>query len=275
MTFELILISFCVGVFSSMIGALPTFITLGFIVLAGSTGGFLNGANDFQIINQVAFGVLAPNISFASADAATMYATKKGFIKNFDMTIPLIKFQNTGILLVGGIFGVLGLLLNFLFLNILNLTTDTMALSVVFSGIIARLLFSTKGLSPSLKNRNKIFPRNNDLKLSILLSLSIGSISSYCAIKTGDIYLFWALSAVTLIFKQMGHGGYPFHHIGIISALAGVTTNNLYIGMIFGIFAGLISDTFDNIFNKEADSHIDPQATSIAILTTVILLFLN
>ncbi len=274
MSIELILAAFAAGVFSAMIGALPVFILTGFAVLVGLAGGTLGGTESFSMVGDVGFGIfLGPDITFGAGVAAAIYAKKKGFLETGDITVPLVKFNNVGILLVGGLFGVLAYLLRYLFGNVLELPTDNIALTVVVSAIIARLLFSDKGLIPTLKTGNKgYFPKGDSLKVSLLLSLSIGALSAYYAATTGDVLLTWALSAIGLIFVQMGSGGYAFHHIGIVSALAAAATGNMYIGALFGMLAGITADTLGALFNKDGDSHIDPPAIAITIFTTVVLL---
>lgn len=273
----MILAAFGAGVFAAMIGALPVFIMTGIMVVAGLSGGMLNGAEGWGLTGTVGFGIfLGPHITFGGGVAAAAYAKKIGLMETGDITVPLIKFNKPSVLLVGGAFGALAFVLNYLFANVLGLKTDTIALVVVVTAMIARLCFSNKGLIPSLKTGNKkYFPTGDSLKISVIMSLSIGMASSYYAVQTGDVVLAWSLSAVGLLFVQIGQGGYAFHHIGIISALAGAATGNVYIGMLFGLFAGLLADVLGAIFNVDGDTHIDAPALSIFPLTTVVMLFLQ
>ncbi len=277
MGLDVLLAAFGAGVFAAMIGALPVFIITGIMVVAGLTGGSLNGADGWNLIGTVGFGIfLGPHITFGGAVAAANFAKKKGYMETGDITVPLVKFNDASVLLVGGIFGVLAYVLNYLFATVLQLPTDTIALVVVISGMLARLCFSTGGLIPSIKTGNtKYFPLGDKLKMTVVLSLSIGMVSSYYAVQTGDTVLAWSLSAVALLFVQVGQGGYGFHHIGIIAAIAGSTTGNVYVGMIFGLFAGILADVLGAIFNNDGDSHIDAPALAIFPLTTVIMLFLK
>ncbi len=275
MSIEILLASFGAGVLGAVLGGLPIFIMTGFIVLAGLSGGLLAGATGWGIVDTIGFGIfLGPHTTFASGVAAAVYAKKKGHLETGDITIPLIKFNDVTVLIVGGIFGVLGYIMNYAFVSI-SLPTDTIALTVVLTAMIARLAFSDKGLIPSLKTGNKNYiPKGESLKISILMGIAIGTLSAYYAINTGDVVLGWALSAVGLIFVQMGSGGMAFHHIAIVSAVAGVTSGNIYIGILFGVLSSLGADILGNIFNIDGDSHIDPPAMAIFILTTIIILFL-
>lgn len=276
MGYEMLLAAFGAGVFAAMVGALPVFIMTGFIVIAGLTGGNLAGAENWGLIGTVGFGIfLGPHTTFAAGVGAAAFAKKKGLMETGDITVPLIKFNNVSVLIMGGIFGVVGYLINYLLMEIIGVPTDTIALTVVISAMIARLAFSDKGLIPSLKTGNKqYFPKGENLKISVLLGAAIGTVSAYYAIATGDTVLAWSLSAIGLIFVQMGSGGYAFHHIGIVSAIASVATGNLFVGMIFGVLAALLADTLGAVFNVDGDTHIDPPALAIFILTTVVLLFM-
>lgn len=276
MNLDVLLAAFGAGVFAAMIGALPVFIMTGFVVIAGLSGGLLAGADGWSIIDQIGFGIfLGPHITFAGAAAAAAYAKKKGFMETGDITVPLIKFNNAGILFVGGLFGVLAYILNYLFLEVIALPTDTVALTVLTLGVIARIAFGEKGMMPNSKTKNfNYIPKGEDLKVTALLSASIGMVSAYYAVQTGDTVLAWSLSAIGLIFVQMGSGGFAFHHIGIVSATAGVASGNIYIGMLFGLLAGLLGYVITKMFNENGDTHIDPPATTIAILTVFIMLFL-
>ncbi len=273
MSIEIILAVFGAGILSAVLGALPIFIMTGFIVVAGLSGGSLAGVSGWNITDTIGFGIfLGPHITFGGGVAAAIYAKKRGHMETGDITIPLIKFNDVNVLFVGGIFGVLGYVINYL-LILAKVPTDTIALTVVLTAMIARLLFSDKGLTPSLKSGNtNYFPVGDSLKISIFIGLAVGAVSAYYAINTGDVVLGWALSAVGLIFVQMGSGGYAFHHTAIVSAIAGTTTGNIYLGILFGIVASLLADVLGALFNREADSHIDPPALSIFILTTVIIL---
>ncbi len=273
MSIEILLASFGAGVLAATIGGLPVFIMTGFIVVAGLSGGLLAGASEWGITSSIGFGIfLGPHTTFAAGVAAAIFAKKKGHLETGDITVPLIKFNDPSVLIMGGIFGVIGYVMNYAFAYI-KLPTDTIALTVVLTAIIARLLFSDKGLTPSIKLKNtKYFPTGDNLKISVLMGFAISSASAYYAINTGDVVLGWSLSAIGLIFVQMGCGGYAFHHIAIVSAIAGSTTGNIYIGILFGILSSLLADTGGALFNRDGDSHIDPPAFSIFILTSVIML---
>ena len=75
MSFELsvLLAAFAGGLFGAAIGALPTFIFVGFAVLVGIAAGL--GGSQFDVLGQIAFGpVLGPHISFEGGVAAAAFA---------------------------------------------------------------------------------------------------------------------------------------------------------------------------------------------------------
>lgn len=141
----MILGAFGGGLFGALVGGLPAFILAGIIGMAGlaaSTG-------SVDLVGNVAFGViLGPHIAFGGGGiAAAAYAHKIGKLDSGgDILTPLAKFNDVSILIVGGIFGVIAYMLNYLYASVLVIPTDTIAMTVVTTGIMARLIF--------WKNRN-------------------------------------------------------------------------------------------------------------------------
>ena len=90
-------VAFGSGVFAASIGALGAFIMCGVLVVAN--------------MPDLAFGLyFGPHVSFAAGVGAAAYAGRKGLIAGNNIAVPLIKFNDSMILLVGGLFGIGGLL---------------------------------------------------------------------------------------------------------------------------------------------------------------------
>src|SRR6056297_4064062 len=118
-TLTMVLASFGGGLFGAALGALPAFIFTGFLVLAGEALAIAGGGG--ALTGSVAFGMMfGPHIAFAGGAAATAYAAKKGRLDDgANILAPLMGIEeNWDILLVGGIFGVLGLLIEKFFAGI-------------------------------------------------------------------------------------------------------------------------------------------------------------
>jgi hypothetical protein len=273
-----ILAAFGGGAFAASIGALPAFIMTGVFSVAAMCGA---GDASNILINYFAFGpFFGPHIAFAGGVAASAYAKKKGITQNgADIASALGGLQEPSVLLVGGIFGVIGLLIKELIVANLfggtisaRLVTDGPGFTVFVSAIIARLVFG-----------GKLRTGSNTIVIGITYSLIVAGL--YLAAVNagvpvegfGGVYhvLIFGLAAVGLIFAEFGQPFFGCHHIVIIAAEATVqsyaNTQNLYLalimGVIFGTISALICDIETNLINSGSDSHIDGPATAILIMT--------
>ena len=143
-----VLAAFGGGLFAAAIGTLPSFVFTGLLVVAGAAVAAAGGGTD--MLTHVAFGpVFGPHIAFGGGAAATAYAYRRGLIESGrDISLPLMGLNRPDVLLVGGAFGSAGYLLEFLWRLIgLGPRTDTIAMTVVISAMIARLLFGRSGLA--------------------------------------------------------------------------------------------------------------------------------
>ncbi|SKC55301.1 hypothetical protein [Maledivibacter halophilus] len=283
MTLELILAAFGGGLLGAVIGALPAFIFTGFIGLVGVA--VIAAGGPEIILNDITFGALfGPHIAFAGGVAAAAYAANKKKVLDSGMNtlIPLSKYRDAGILIVGGVFGVLGLGINYLYSTILVLQTDTIAMTVVTSGIIARLVFGNTGLfgkmipaddevaAASELNRRRYFPDLKTLGLNIIIGLGLGLVVSYVVILTNIGPFGFCVSAASLMFAQMGFSIPATHHITLVAGLAAIATGNIFIGAAFAILSAILFEIAALIFNSNCDSHIDPPATAIFICAFII-----
>lgn len=165
-----------------------------------------------------------------------LFFKKKGVSKNgADIVSALAGLNEPDVLLVGGVFGVIGYLFKELVIANLfagtispRLITDAPGITVFCSAILVRLIFG--------------------------------------------------LAAFGLTFAVAGQPFFGCHHIVIIAAEAAVqsyaTTGNAYMalamGVIFGTISGLLADIAGTSINSGTDSHIDPPATAIFIMTFVV-----
>lgn len=283
MSLELILIAFGGGVLGALIGALPAFIFTGFVGLIGI--GVVCAGGPPTILNDVTFGAfLGPHIAFAGGVAAAAFAAnkKKLLDSGMDTTVPLNKFQDKSVLIVGGIFGILGHLVNYLYSTVWALPTDTVAMTVITSGIIARLVFGKTGLLGVRKSvtaemaattevKRRILPTSKTVTYDIIMALGLGIVVSYIANLTEVASIGFCVSAASLVFSQMGFSVPATHHITSIAGLAGVLSGSIYIGALFAVLAAIIFEIVALNFNSNADTHIDPPAASIFICAFIIM----
>ncbi|MCR4397745.1 MAG: hypothetical protein NUV93_02165 [Firmicutes bacterium] len=269
---SVILAVFGGGVFGAAIGALPAFIFTGVMVLVGVAVSVAAGKP--VVLDAVAFGpYFSPNISFAAGVAAAAYAGRIGALPSgADIKTPLIKTKSFTVLLVGGLFGVIGHLITTA-LNLWKFPSDNIALTVVLSGCIARLAFGKTGLFGKGDVPKRILPAAESLGANLLLCASLGFLSAYASAATGSPVVGFGISAASLMFAQMGFEMPVTHHVTLPAAVAAAAFGgNFWMGALFGALGYLVGDIGGNLLNKNVDSHIDPPAFAICILTLVVLL---
>lgn len=241
------------GVLAASIGALGAFIMCGVLVVAN--------------MPDLAFGLyFGPHVSFAAGVGAAAYAGRKGLIAGNNIAVPLIKFNDSMILLVGGLFGVGGLLVQ-KFLAGMGTPTDTVALTVGLSGIVSRLLFGDRKIFAAYS-----VPAANQLFSLILLGLGVGLLAAYAGLATKNVALGFGIAAITLILPLFTGVGPATHHVALPAAVAANATGNIWLGALFGVLGAVLGDFIGQTMNK-GNTHIDPPAIVIAILTTVVVLF--
>ena len=119
------------------------------------------GIDPTVAFNYIAFGpFMGPHVAFAGGAAAAAYAAHKRYIESGkDATSPLAGLGKVDVLLVGAGFGMLGYLIQLGISKIpwLGGHTDSVALTVLLSAIIARLAFGNSAVGKaSLFNTEKL-----------------------------------------------------------------------------------------------------------------------
>lgn len=273
MSLFLIMAAFGGGVFGALLGALPAFIFTGFTGLIGVA--LAMAGVDFNWLGLITFGyVFGPHIAFAGGAAAAAYAAnKKKVLENgADILTPMNKFADPTILIVGGVFGVYGALINYLLSGIWSVPTDTVALAVFLSGVTARLVFGSSGLTGNKVEGRSLMPGGSNLVMDVLLGLSLGAVFGWAAQVTGQATIGFVISAASLIVVQAGWAGPGTHHITLLAGVATLASGSIFIGMVFATIAAILGDIGGTMLNSECDSHIDPPAFAIFITTTLVLL---
>lgn len=279
-----LLASFGGGVFAAAIGTLQAFIFTGFAVIAGVAMAGAGGGD--AMLTQVAFGpFLGPHISFAGGAAATAYAARRGLMPNGrDIGVALMGLNRPDVLIVGGLFGVAGYLCE---RGLAGLGwvpwTDTIAVSVVMSAIVARLVFGRTGLFGRVAPGGAQFRPSDEARWLAwqeapgqiaAIGVGAGLASAYGAISLGTegggAVIGFGIAAAALIFLHAG-GALPVtHHIALPAALAALASGSIVIGAVFGVIGALAGEFYSRLFLIHGDTHIDPPAAAIG--TTVLVL---
>lgn len=299
-----ILAAFGGGAFGAAVGGLPAFIMTGVVAIIGTAIGLGTGVD--VITGNVAFGpFFGPHVAFAGGVAAAAYAARKnnalagGNLGGGDVAVAspqgitngsdiLYSLNGTGdwsVLAVGGLFGILGLLINYLYSSVLSLPTDTVAMTVATCGLISRFAIGKSGLTGKYEGSEprQHFAKGKELIYNIMIGLVVGLVVCYTGailheevgismeVLQGSYPAFvFAISAITLIFAQTGFTSPTTHHISITAGYAYVWSGSVVVGIITAIVASLLGDFFVKNVNSNVDSHVDPPACTICILAFII-----
>ncbi len=288
------------GLFGAAVGGLPAFIFTGFLVIAGVAASI--GGGNYDMIGNIAFGpIFGPHISFGGAVAAAAFAKRQGLLDNGkDITAGLAGTGSPAVLLVGGAFGALGYLIASLLGTFLTSYTDVVALTVAISAIIVRVVFGSTGifgnLEPAAAQRGRFNPGETQVWVpqqekwvqAAVIGLGVGAMSGFMFITiigispdlaTAATVLGFGISAASLIFLQFGTAIPVTHHMALPAAVAAGAlgtgfgdTGVLIIAIIGGVLGALVGEFFSRLFLIHGDTHIDPPACAIAVMTTVFLL---
>jgi hypothetical protein len=288
-----LLAAFAGGMFGAAVGAIPAFIITGVAAVVAAGVAIITG--DGSLVGSVAFGAfLGPHISFAGGVAGAAYAAKKGKLEGGKSILDALAGLNSpDVLVVGGIFGALGYLFAWLYGQIPNIGggawTDTIALSVVTTAIIARLVFGSSGLFGKVPSGNSRWVASDQggwipwqskpLQL-IAIAVAFGFAAAYVTYANADLaggatfpVLFWGISAVSLVFLQFGTQVPVTHHVTLPAGLAVVASGDVWWGLAFALLGIFLGELAACVFTSYGDTHIDPPAASIAVTATLLAVF--
>lgn len=274
LSINVVLAAFGGGLFGALIGSIASFIFVGIVGIVGIA--VLVSAGDPTILADVAFGpFFGPHIGFAGGVAAAAFAAKKGHLPTGNAVLnPLVSSGDPMVLIVGGVFGVFGLFAQYLFGSVLKFNMDTVALTVVLSGVIARLAFGKSGLFGSKGfGAERYATTGKELCFGVLTAISLGFVVGYSVIKTGVPELGFVISAISLLFLFTNPGGGPVtHHITWPAGVAAAQTGSIYYAALAALI-GYLMFTFVGVktLNNDTDTHIDSPATAISITTLIVM----
>ena len=297
------LLTACVGgIIGGIVGANNAFGFTGVMILTGFGIAASTGSTFF--FDYVAFGpVFGPHIAFAGAAAGSAYSAKKKLLDTGrDIDTPLGSLKDPTVLWVAAGFGVAGLIVQRLIALIpwFGTHTDSVALTVFLSGCASRLVFGSTGVvhaptppqgSHRWLDHQETPGQLGTVALGAAVMASGGAIvlTSYArahlpedaaAAVTGNAHtLPFAISALCIFLLVAGQRVNVTHHITIIAGLDGaqfwLATGNgwaaLAIGTVFGVLSGFVAEfIIARLTYYHGDTHIDPPAGTIWIMTTLI-----
>jgi hypothetical protein len=284
-----LVVTMAAGIFGVAIGALPSFIFVGILIFFGVAAQSLTG--DTTFLGAFAFGSFGPHVGgWACGVAASAWAAKAGKLDSGRNVAAAGMGWNSPMgLLIGVIFGAIGYVVNWAFNQVGFAWTDTVALTVVVSAIIARLAFGKTGLLGNLlpAGQSRFATPPDEFKWIGyqcdngqlgLIGLGAGIMSASLALllpESGGVFIGFAISAVSLIFLQWSVPVPVTHHITLTAAVAAAASGSLIWGAIFGLVAAFVGEFFSRLWLVYGDTHIDPPACTIATLTSLSILLAN
>ncbi|WP_132058347.1 hypothetical protein [Halorussus amylolyticus] len=275
--------------------------------------GVSGGALAVDLTGVIGFGmVTGPHIAFAGGVAASAFAGKKypemepdGWDYHFGKDILYAFGTKPDVLAVGAVFGALGMLIARL-AGGLGVPTDGIALSVVATALLARVAFgyplvgTPRGsnlldMTPFEREEERVvtdggtgetrlatepwLPHQYRWSGVTAIGLVGGILAGYIWLETGSIFMGYAISAMSLLFLQLGVEKIPVtHHITLIGSvgavlalpLVGSEPAALLVAGGFGALAGVVGEVSQRIFYAHSDTHVDPPAMAIAFVMLVV-----
>lgn len=261
------------------------------------------------ITGTLGFGaVFGPHVSFAGGVAASAYIGKKypeleptGWDYHPGKVITEAYGTKPDILAVGAIFGFVGWLIVAILAG-LGLPADNVAISVFLSAMLVRVVFdypligspagfSIFDMSPfengeerpiadggteSVRMKTEVW-LGHQYKWSgvTILGLFGGLIGGFLWVETGTFFLGYAISAMSLLFLNLGVEKIPVtHHITLLGSVGAAVAAAMVGGPVaallgaagFGALSAIIGEISERIFYAHSGTHVDPPAIAIAVM---------
>ena len=124
--------------------------------------------------------------------------------------------------------------------------------------------------------------------------LTVGILAGFIWLRTGSVFLGYAISAISLLFLNLGVEKIPVtHHITLIGAVGAMvvagsfgdlSTATFPVGAVettgsvaallaaggFGAISGLLGEVTQRIFYAHSGTHVDPPAMAIALAMVIV-----
>ncbi|MDN5202356.1 hypothetical protein QQ008_13300 [Fulvivirgaceae bacterium BMA10] len=284
-----LILAFCGGMIGTSLGGLNAFVLCGLSAVIGTVYAMITGDQSFN--QYITWGpLLSPHIAFGGAVAGAAYAAKiKKIETGRDISSALMGINQPSVLLIAGGFGMLGEVVRrglILLPSVEGLpATNEIAMALIVSGLVVRLLFGKTGLFGSLQpNQSRwktdvsaewqpwSLPSLQLVLVGIAFSLPAAFINNTIPDSTGLIFGF---AAISLIFFQAGATIPVTHHIVLAAEYATVITGNLWWGACFGLLSAFVAELAACLFLTHGDTHIDPPAIALIVIYSLLPLLLS
>lgn len=292
-----ILTAFASGVLGTGLGAVAAVIMTAIAALIGIAAN-IAGA-DYDIVTNIAFGMfLGPQVAFGPACCAAAYAAKRGYLEDsHDVFTPLISIKKPDVLIVGGIFAIIGWYMNVGIGAVANGGVDSVALTVTIISLIAKVIFGGSPIG-TVEGGKKRFAVDSPCWLDWQTSATgfhmleiggtVGIIAGYLVVtmcnlaqETGNealagasIFPVWAIAVACFLIMATGRNIPVFHHIGLCAAYvakmaydAGAQDSAILWAVAFGILGAYMADWLAKLCSVNGLGYVDPPSAAIAVLS--------
>jgi hypothetical protein len=277
-------LAFCGGVFGAAVGGLCSFVFCGLAALISSAF-MLAGHQEMAGWTDawLTWGpLLGAQTSFVGGGWAAAYARHRaGFHNGRDICKPLAPLNRPDVLAIGGLGGMCGAFMTWLFWLIPSYTVggqamascNSVACGVAVAAMIGRLTCGKSGLFGKVPEGVRRWvgndsccwiPWQHDSGQLMLLAVAIGLPSALLAYANPATHLMmFGVMTVLYLFMILGQGVIAGHHFAICAYFAVAATGNAAWGLAFAVLCGFLTEIFAFTFTAYGDSHIDPPTCGI------------
>ena len=281
------------GLLGAALGGLNAFALCGLSAIVGTV--LMRTSGDWTFDQVVTWGpVLGPHVAFAGGVAAAAFAARQGASgedaasgenaaagEGRDVLRPLMGADRTTVLVVGGVFGVFGHGCR----TLLDawpgpggpFGMDSIATTVVVSGLVARLLFGSSGLLGSavpLSGRwrpalpEAWLPWQSRPGQLLAIGAGGGLVTAYTVIAVpGSLGIVFGLSALPLLLLHMEARVPVIIHLVLAAGLTTEATGSVLWGTLAAVSASFLAEFFARLLLVGGDTHVDPPACALAVLS--------
>jgi hypothetical protein len=280
-----LLAAFGGGMFGAAVGGVPAFVLAG-IAAAGTYGyAVVSGTQPdlglAPLSDLSPFGPwLSPNIAFAGGVAAAAYAARRRLHASGNDTVTsLAGLNRPDVLLIGGIFGAYGYLIQWLcesfspsYQGVVVLTPVVTA--IVVSNVTSRLIFGNSGVFgkpeqglsrwQATEQRNWVpWQEKPTQVLAIGLAMALPSAYLLSKVPALGFDLPLAISAVWLLFLCLGFKTPVAHHVTFGATIGVLLLGDFTWGLMLGLAAAFLGEIIACLVQYHGDTAIDPPSVTL------------
>lgn len=316
LTVEAVLAGLAGGALGAAIGGFPALGLAGVLVVVGEAVDIAAGPGAVPDVVGTGFTAtvglgpaLGPHVAFAGGAAAAAYAARHGRVggdslsfEAKDLAVPLGSAPD--VLLAGGLFGAVGVLLAGL-VAAASLPLDPVAAAVVVSAVGHRLAFgyplvgSVEGEWLDMGPYARREPRKDAPEAAgrlavepwqpvhtpwahvLGLGAAVGLFGAYLGIATGSALLAFGVAAALVLFRTVGLERVPIvYHVALPASIAALGLAGIHpvVAMVGGAVAGVVGAVVGELAARglvaHADTYLDPAFASI-LVTSLLLSLLS